>query len=293
MQTRPLRLRRSVLYVPAANERAVAKTETLPCDAVIFDLEDSVAPAAKDDARERLRDHFRAHPQSGHERIIRINALGSEFGSEDLFAACACRPDAILIPKVNVPQDIADVADALFEMDAPPAIRLWAMMETPKALINAGSIDEWGETPGSRLDCLVAGTNDLAKDLRVPAGARVGLIPLLMNLLVAARAAGLDILDGVFNDFRDEAGFTAECAVGAAMGFDGKTLIHPSQIEGANAAFGITPEREAAAAAIAAAFDLPENRDAGVIGLDGRMVERLHLEDARRTLMLAALQRGH
>tara|TARA_Y100000815_G_scaffold107521_3_gene96307 strand:+ start:83665 stop:84564 length:900 start_codon:yes stop_codon:yes gene_type:complete len=292
MNSRPLRPRRSVLYVPAANEKAVAKSETLACDAVIYDLEDAVAPAAKDEARERLRDHFKAYRNSPHERIIRINALSSEFGPEDFLAARACKPDALLIPKVDVPRDIGDVADMLAETDAADTIRLWAMMETPKAILNAAKIAEWGETPGSRLDCLVIGANDLAKDLRLPGPGRAELMPLMMELIVAARAFGLDIIDAVFNAFRDEEGFAAECAQAAAMGFDGKTLIHPMQIEGANAAFGVSAEREAIAAAIVAAFDRPENRDAGVIGLDGRMVERLHLEEARRTLALVALQRG-
>lgn len=292
MTTRPLRLRRSVLYVPASNDKAIAKSETLSCDAVIYDLEDAVAPAAKDDARERLRDHFKAHPESRLERVIRINALTGAFGPEDFLAARACKPDAILIPKVDVPGDIAAVADMLAETDAADTIRLWAMMETPKAILNAGRIAEWGETPGSRLDCLVVGANDLAKDLRLPGPGRDVLRPLLMQLIVAARASGLDILDAVFNAFRDEDGFKAECGEAASMGFDGKTLIHPAQIEAANHAFGVSPEREAVAASIVAAFDLPENRNAGVIGLDGRMVERLHLEDARRTLALAALQRG-
>jgi len=292
MTRRPLRLRRSVLYVPASNEKAVAKSETLACDAVIYDLEDAVAPAAKEEARERLRDHFMAHPQSARERVIRINALSSEFGAEDFLAARACKPDAILVPKVDVPRDVADVADMLTETDAADTIRLWAMMETPKAILNAAAIADWGGTQGSRLDCLVAGSNDLAKDLRLPGPDRAVLRPMLMDLIVAARAFGLDILDGVFNAFRDEEGFTAECREAAGMGFDGKTLIHPLQIEGANAAFGISPEREAVAASIVAAFDRPENRDAGVIDLDGRMVERLHLEDARRTLALAARQRG-
>jgi citrate lyase subunit beta/citryl-CoA lyase len=292
MTRRPLRLRRSVLYVPASNEKAVAKSQALACDAVIYDLEDAVAPAAKEEARERLRDHFKANPQSGHERVIRINALTGEFGPEDFLAARACKPDAILIPKVDVPRDIADVADMLTETDAADAIRLWAMMETPKAILNAGRIAEWGETPGSRLDCLVVGANDLAKDLRLPGPSRAVLKPLLMQLIVAARASGLDVIDAVFNAFRDEEGFAAESVEAAEMGFDGKTLIHPVQIEAANHAFGILPEREAVAASIVAAFDLPENRQVGVIDLDGRMVERLHLEDARRTLALAALQRG-
>ncbi|QKV19865.1 HpcH/HpaI aldolase/citrate lyase family protein [Oricola thermophila] len=292
MTRRPLRLRRSVLYVPAANGKAVAKSPTLACDAVIYDLEDAVAPAAKEEARERLRDHFAAHPESRHERVIRINALSSEYGPEDLLAARACRPDAILVPKVDVPAEVADVADMLAETDAADAIRLWAMMETPKAILNVARIAEWGETPGSRLDCLVVGANDLAKDLRLPGPGRDALKPLLMQLVVAARASGLDVIDAVFNAFRDEGGFAAECAEAAGMGFDGKTLIHPLQIEPANRAFAISPEREAEAASIVAAFDMPENREVGVINLDGRMVERLHLEDARRTLALAAMQRG-
>jgi citrate lyase subunit beta/citryl-CoA lyase len=292
MQRRPLRLRRSVLYVPAANEKAVAKSEMLACDAIIYDLEDAVAPAAKEEARERLRDHFKAYPESDRERVIRINALTCAFGPEDFLAARACKPDAILIPKVDVPGDIGDVADMLAETDAAESIRLWAMMETPKAILNAAKIAEWGETPGSRLDCLVVGANDLAKDLRLPGPGRTVLMPLMMELIVAARAFGLDVIDAVFNAFRDEDGLAAECAQAAAMGFDGKTLIHPVQVEAANAAFGISSEREAVAAAIVAAFDLPENRDTGVIGLDGRMVERLHLEEARRTLALATLQRG-
>ncbi|GAB4361202.1 MAG: CoA ester lyase [Oricola sp.] len=278
--------------MPASNAKAVAKSEALACDAVIYDLEDSVAPAAKEEARERLRDHFAAHPESRHERVIRINALAGAFGPEDLLAARACRPDAILIPKVDVPRDVADVADMLAETDADEAIRLWAMMETPKAILNAACIAEWGETPGSRLDCLVVGANDLAKELRLPGPSRDVLKQLLVQLIVAARASALDVVDAVFNAYRDEEGFAAECREAAAMGFDGKTLIHPAQIETANAAFGVSAQQEADAAAIVAAFELPENRDAGVIGLDGRMVERLHLEDARRTLALAALQRG-
>ena len=286
------RPRRTCLSVPGSNLKMIQKAKTLPADQVFLDLEDAVAPAAKDEARERLRDHFKAYRNSPHERIIRINALSSEFGPEDFLAARACKPDALLIPKVDVPRDIGDVADMLAETDAADTIRLWAMMETPKAILNAAKIAEWGETPGSRLDCLVIGANDLAKDLRLPGPGRAELMPLMMELIVAARAFGLDIIDAVFNAFRDEEGFAAECAQAAAMGFDGKTLIHPMQIEGANAAFGVSAEREAIAAAIVAAFDRPENRDAGVIGLDGRMVERLHLEEARRTLALVALQRG-
>jgi citrate lyase subunit beta / citryl-CoA lyase len=293
MIKRSSRLRRSVLYVPASNEKAVAKSETLGCDAIVYDLEDSVLPAAKDDARERLRAYFKANPESGKERVIRINALTSDYGPEDLLAARACKPDAILIPKVDVPQDIADVADMLTETDAGDGIRLWAMMETPKAFLNCAGIGNWGETAGSRLDCLVAGTNDLSKDLHLPVIDRAVLHPFLMNLVLAARAFGLDVLDSVYNAFRDLDGLAAECHAGVRMGFHGKTLIHPGQIEAANAAFSISAERVAAARAIVEAFDRPENAGAGVITLDGRMVEHLHLAEARRTLELAALQRGN
>ena len=243
MTSRPVRLRRSVLYVPAANARAVAKAESLACDTVIFDLEDAVAPEAKAEARESLRDHFRAHPESARERVIRINAMATPFGTEDFLAARFCKPDAILIPKVELPEHVGEVAEALAQTDAPDTLRLWAMMETPKAVLNAAAIAQSGETAGSRFDCMVAGTNDLAKDLRMPAVDRAALRPHLTHLVLAARAFGLDIIDGVFNAFRDEAGFAAECAEGAAMGFDGKSLIHPAQIDGANAAFGVSADR--------------------------------------------------
>ena len=292
MSSRPVRTRRSVLYVPAANAKAVAKAETLDCDTIVFDLEDAVAPDAKTDARERLRAHFRTHPESRKERVIRINALATDYGTEDLLAARGCMPDAILIPKVDVPQHVGEVAEALAQTDAPDTLRLWAMMETPKSLLNAAAIAQAGETTGSRFDCMVVGTNDLAKDLRMPGVDRAALRPHLAQLVLAARAYGIDIIDGVFNAFRDEVGFASECAEGVAMGFDGKTVIHPAQICRANSAFGVSPAREAAAADIVAAFELPENSAAGVIALDGHMVERLHLDEARRTLALAALQRG-
>lgn len=293
MTERPPRIRRSVLYVPASSARAVEKSETLGCDAVIYDLEDAVAPAAKEEARERLRDHFRAHPASAHERAIRINGLTTAFGPEDLLAARACKPDAIVIPKVDVPADVSAIADMLAETDAADGIRLWAMMETARSVLNAAAIAEWGGVPGSRLDCLVVGTNDLAKELRLPGRDRAILHPILLGLVVAARAAGLDIIDGVYNAFGDAEGFEADCRAGAACGFDGKSLIHPAQIGPANAAFGVPAAREAEARAIVEAFDRPENSGAGAINLDGAMVERLHLEEARRTLALAALQRGN
>jgi len=285
------RPRRSVLYVPATNAEALAKLPELACDAVIFDLEDAVAPNEKAAAREALRDHFKANPTAPKERVIRINPLASEAGTEDLLAACACRPDAILIPKINTPRDIQDIDEALDEADAD--LRIWAMIETPKAILNLGHIAELARDRGARLVCFVTGTNDLAKEIGLKATPdRRYLSPYLAQIVVAARAGGLDVLDGPHNDFRDHDAFAAECAEAAGFGFDGKTLIHPSQIEAANAAFA--PEREALALAekIRAAFALPENAGKGVIALDGRMVERLHLAQAERLLAKAAAIQG-
>lgn len=285
------RPRRSVLYVPASNAKALAKLPELACDAVIFDLEDSVGPAEKDAAREALRDHFKSNPQSPKERIIRINALSSEWGTEDLLAACACRPDAILVPKVDTPRDVQDVDDALDEADAD--IALWLMIETPKAMLNLGPLAEFGRDRATRLSCFVAGTNDLAKEIGLAVTPdRRYLAPYLAQIVVAARAGGIDVLDGPCNDFRDAGAFQNECAEAAAMGFDGKTLIHPSQIEPANAAFAPDPGAVAEAEKVRAAFALPENAARGVISVEGRMVERLHLAQAEKLLARAAAIKG-
>lgn len=286
-----IRPRRSVLYVPASNARAIAKLPDLGCDAAIFDLEDSVAPAEKNAAREALRNAFSAARDTSFERIIRINPLASEWGTEDLLAACACRPDAILIPKVNAPRDIQDVDDALDEADADIAI--WAMIETPRAILNLGPLAEFGKDRAARLRCFVAGTNDLAKETGVAVTEdRRYLAPYLAQLVIAARAGGLDVLDGPFNDFNNAAAFASQCDESSRMGFDGRTLIHPSQIEAANKAFKPTADAIAAAEAIRAAFALPENASKGVIALDGRMVERLHLAQAERLLAKAAAIKG-
>lgn len=280
--TRPARPRRSVLYVSAANPRALEKARGLAADSIVFDLEDSVVPSEKEAARERLREYFANGPLgSGREAVIRINGLSTPWGGEDLLAARACRPDAVLIPKVDEPDDITSVADMLAETDAPQRLRLWAMIETPRGVMNAGLIARASRGPASRLDCFVVGTNDLVKETGVvPMAGRPYLSAWLMQIVLAARAYRLDVLDGVYNDFRDAEGFLAECREGRAMGFDGKTVIHPAQIQPANAAFGIDPGKLAEARAIVAAFERPENANAGVINLDGRMVERLHAEMA-------------
>lgn len=281
-ETRPIRLRRSVLSVPAINRRALEKTHALACDAVIFDLEDSVMPEKKAEARDNLRRCFAETPLKGRETIIRINALSSEFGEADLELVLACRPDAVLLPKVDEPQDVQAVADFLAERDA-EEMRVWAMIETPRAILNVAAIAEAGRTAGAKLDCFVVGLNDLRKDTGVlPLAGRPYLVPWLMQVVLAARAYGQDVLDSVFNDFRDADAFEAECEQAHAMGFDGKMLIHPDQIGAANRHFGPDASAVAEAEAVIAAFAHPSAAGLGVITLDGRMVERLHLDQAER-----------
>ncbi|MEO3387210.1 CoA ester lyase [Mesorhizobium sp. CAU 1741] len=290
MQIRPLRRRRSVLYVPAVNAKALAKVASLACDCVVVDLEDSVAPSQKAEARDAVTAFFASREKDGKEMVIRINALSSEWGGDDLLAARECRPDAILLPKVETARDVLEANDVLDEADARASMWLWAMIETPRAMLNIGTIAELGRDRGARLACLVAGTNDLVKETGIRATPdRRYLVPWLMQMVLAARAGGLDVLDGVSNDFRDLDAFGRECAEAGNMGFDGKTLIHPAQIEPANSAFSPSQEEVDDALAIRAAFALPENGTRGVISLDGRMVERLHLDQAERLLAKAGL----
>jgi citrate lyase subunit beta/citryl-CoA lyase len=250
---------------------------------VIYDLEDAVLPANKVLARDTLAAHLQEARRSDIEIVIRINSLASGLSEQDLAAALALAPDAILLPKVESPQDIQTVADVLSENDAPDMLRLWAMIETPRGVLNAAAIAETGRTRGGRLDCFVPGLNDLRKETGLPAlPGRTYLVPWLMQILLAARGSGLDIIDAVFNDFRDGAGFEAECRQGRDMGFDGKMLIHPAQIGPANDHFGIDKAALAEARSIIDAFALSENADKAVINLNGLMVERLHLDQALR-----------
>jgi citrate lyase subunit beta/citryl-CoA lyase len=284
------RLRRSVLYVPASNEKALAKLPSLSCDAAIIDLEDAVVPGNKVAARGGLKRLFERRPAGTRELIIRINPLSGEWGTDDLQAALACQPDGILLPKVETPRDILATGDVLDDNDAPDALRLWAMIETPRAVLNIGAIAELGRDPAARLDCLVAGTNDLAKESGIIVTPdRRYLVPWLMQMVLAARAGCLDILDGVSNDFRDLDAFAQECAEAAAMGFNGKTIIHPNQIEPANKAFSPSESAIREAEEIVVGFNAPENVGKGVIALDGRMVERLHLQQAEKLLAKATL----
>lgn len=283
-----IRPRRSVLYMPGANERALEKAKTLLADSLILDLEDSVAPEAKDAARASVCEAVKGGGYGRRELVIRPNAIETPWGMDDLRAAVSVAPDAILVPKVSQPGDVVTVAKILGAINAPAKTRLWAMMETPSSVLNAREIASLGADPDNRLACLVMGTNDLLKESRARAlHNRIAVVPWLAMAIVAARAYGLDILDGVYNDYRDDAGFRAECEHGRTLGMDGKTLIHPSQVAPCNEIFSPTEEEVTWSRAIIEAFDEPENAHKGVITVDGRMVERLHLVMARRTVAIA------
>lgn len=285
MQGRP---RRSVLYMPGSNERALEKAKTIAADALIFDLEDAVAPDAKPLARDQVCATVKNGGYGGREIVIRVNALETPWGTEDLLAACDAEPDAILVPKVMHPGDIISVAKILQGVHASQKIRLWAMMETPMAILNARSIAATAVYEENRLCCLVMGTNDLIKESRARAlHDRFAVVPWLAMTLAAARAYRLDIIDGVYNDFKDELGLREECERGRTLGMDGKTLIHPSQIAPCNEVFSPTEEEVEWSRKIIAAFRQPENAKKGVIVVEGRMVERLHLGMAERTVYIA------
>jgi len=267
---------RSVLYIPAANARAMEKARGLSADAIIFDLEDAVAPEAKPGARLALAEAL-AQDYGPRARIVRINALSTEWGPEDARACADLPADAVLIPKVNSPEDLDRVAALV------PDIPLWAMMETPLGMLNAAAI-----AAHPRLQGMVMGTNDLAKDLN--SRFRPDRLPLVTGLglcLLAAKAHGVVIVDGVFNAFKNDDGLRDECAQGRDMGFDGKTLIHPAQLEIANAAFAPTEAEIDLARRQIEAFEQAKAEGRGVAVVDGKIVENLHVDTARKTLDLA------
>jgi citrate lyase subunit beta/citryl-CoA lyase len=283
-----IRPRRSVLYMPGANDRALEKAKALPADAVILDLEDSVAPEAKVQARERVCAAVREGGYGRRELVIRTNALETVWGTTDLLAAAEAAPDAILIPKVAHPGDIISAAKILKSVNAPERTRIWAMMETPQAILYAREIAAVAMDPENRLECFVLGTNDLLKESRARAlDNRFAIVPWLALTIVAARAFGLDIIDGVYNDFKDEDGFRKECEHGRTLGMDGKTLIHPSQVGPCNEVFTPTDDEVEWSRKIIDAFSQPVNAQKGVITVEGKMVERLHLVMARRTAAIA------
>jgi len=283
-----IRPRRSVLYMPGSNARALEKAREIPADALILDLEDAVAPEAKANARDQVCAAVKTGGYGRRELVIRTNGVDTPWFEADLAAAAEARPDAILIPKVQNPETLKRIGQKLDGLWADPKTRIWAMIETPLAILHCEAIAAAAHDPQTRLACFVMGTNDLAKETRARfLPGRAPMLPWLTIAVLAARAHGLDIVDGVYNDIRDEEGYAAECAQGRDLGFDGKSLIHPSQVDGANAVFAPDEAELARAQAIIAAFSRPENADKGAIQLDGRMVERLHADMAARIVALA------
>ncbi len=282
--TADLRPRRSVLYMPGANERALEKAKGIAADALILDLEDAVAPDAKADARDRVCAAVRSGEYGAKELIIRINGLGTQWHADDVAAAAAAGPAAVLVPKVNSADEVRQLVTELEAAGAPDHTMLWAMLETPEAMFNALAI----VTASPRLTVLVMGTNDLAKELHaehVP-----GRAPLLVGLqscVMAARYGKKVILDGVFNDIKDDGGFAAECLQARQFGFDGKTLIHPSQVEPCNETFAPSADEIDHSRRVIAAFEEAEADGRGVVTVDGRMIENLHVDNARRVLAVA------
>ncbi len=286
------RPRRAALYLPASNVRAIDKARTLAADMVILDCEDAVAPAQKDTARAQSVEAIAAGGFGRRELLIRVNAPGMPWFEADLAAAARSGCDGILLPKVDAAATLREASRRLEALGAAERTRIWAMIETPLAILDAGSIAASAREPGSRLAGFVMGANDLARETgtRLVPG-RAPLVPWLMTALAAARAHGLAILDSVFNDVRDVAGLEAEAMQGRDMGFDGKTVIHPAQIEPVNRAFSPSEAELARARAIVEAFARPENAGKGAIALDGAMVETLHVEMARRLIAFDAALR--
>jgi len=275
-----LRPRRSVLYMPAANERALEKAKTLAADAIIFDLEDAVAPDAKDGARRNAVRSASSGEYGHRELTIRCNGLDTQWGADDLAAAARSGAAAVVVPKVSSISTLNMVSKMLDAAGAPASMTIWAMIETPTAIFEARAI-----AAHQRVSVLVMGTNDLARELRaglVPG--RHPLLPHLATALAAAREAGKAILDGVYNDVKDLDGFRGECVQGAEMGFDGKTLIHPGQVDIANEVWAPSDDDVAYARRVIAAFDEGLREGRGVITVDGRMIENLHVANARRAI---------
>lgn len=271
--------------MPASNPRALDKARGLPADGLIFDLEDAVAPGAKDMARSAATAAIAAGGWGGRETVLRVNRLATPWGAADLAAAARLPLDAVLLPKVESAEEVRRAVETLDTAGAPPALAVWCMLETPPGILEARPI----AAASPRLAAVVAGTSDLTKDLRaLPTPDRLPLLPALGLLLLAARAHGLAALDGVHLDLTDDEGFVLACRQGRALGFDGKTVIHPKQIAGANAAFAPSAEEVAWSRRVVAAHAEAEAKNQGVVLLDGRLIENLHVEEARRLLALVA-----
>lgn len=284
----PVKPRRSVLYMPGSNVRALEKAKTLAADALILDLEDAVAPDAKAEARDQVCAAVSAGGYGAREIIIRVNGLETDWGRDDLSAVAKVAPDAVLVPKVNNAHDVRQYEALMNEDGMAPSVALWAMMETPLAMLNVHEIAAVAAEPGSRLSGWVMGTNDLAKEVGLEhTPERLPLIAALSMSILAARAYGLVIFDGVYNDIQNEDGFAAVCRQGREMGFDGKTLIHPKQLDPCNEAFKPSEAAVAFARQVIATFALPENQSKGALKVEGQMVERLHAEIAEKTVAIA------
>ncbi|MDO5502438.1 MAG: CoA ester lyase [Actinomycetia bacterium] len=273
--------RRSVLYMPSSNERALEKAKTLDVDGLILDLEDAVSPADKEQARQNACAAVESGEYGHREVTIRVNGFGTQWHEADLEAACAAGPDGIVVPKVNTAKEVKNLTQALVRFGAPDKTRIWAMIETPEAIFNVRKI----ATASDRLAVLVMGTNDLVKELQaqhVPG--RAPLLTALSWSVLAARQAGIAILDGVYNNVKDTEGFQAECEQGRDFGFDGKTLIHPGQVATCNEAFSPSAEAIEEAQGMIAAFE--DGAGAGVVTYNGKMIEQLHVDIARRVLAI-------
>ncbi len=284
--TSAARPRRSVLYMPGSNARALEKARSIPADALILDLEDAVSPDAKAEARAQVCDAVKQGGYGKREIIIRVNALSTEWGEADIEAAVAAGPDAILVPKISSAEDVREASALLDKAGAREGLQLWAMMETPLAMLQAPAIA--ATAPGTRMTTWVMGTNDIAKELRCAhTPDRLPMVTSLGLCMLAARAYGITILDGVYNDIKDESGFAAICEQGRDLGLDGKTLIHPSQVGPCNKIFSPDDDEVAFSRQVIEAFKQPESAGKGVIKVDGKMVELLHAEIAERVVSIA------
>lgn len=280
-----VRPRRSVLYMPGANTRALEKARTLSADALIFDLEDAVTPEAKDTARTNVVAAAKSRAYGRREIAIRCNGLATPWGKTDVAAIATSGADAILVPKVESAADVANIVSLLDASGAPASMAVWAMMETPGGILRAEEI----AVSHKRLQLFVMGTNDLVKDMRArQTPMRLPMVTALGLCMLVARAHDLSILDGVYNDIQDAEGFREMCRQGLEMGFDGKTLIHPSQVEPCNEIFAPSIAELETAGKIVTAFKAAQAEGKGVVTVDGRMIENLHVEQAERALALAA-----
>lgn len=287
------RPRRSVLFLPGSNPKALSLAETIPADVLVFDLEDAVAPENKEAARRMTAAAVADRDYRGKELIIRINGLDTKWAAGDIAAATPASPHGILVPKVSRAEDIRRVRAALRAAGADPATMIWAMMETPQSILNAGAIAAATSDQGPSLAALVVGTNDLAAETEVrPAKDRTPMIPWLSTCVLAARANGLAVIDGIYNDFSDGEGFAAECAQARMLGMDGKSLIHPNQVAACNATLTPSADEVAWAKGIVAAFAQPANAGRDAVSVNGRMVERMHERIAQRMLATARAEQG-